>query len=352
MGDQVQHKFYILVPVYNAEKYIDACIRSVLDQTYDNFRLILVDDGTPDRSGEICDVYAAKDSRITVIHKANGGQTSARNAAISQMFQEMDADAYAVFLDSDDKLKPHALRTLNDTICAHQCDMVIYGMDRVYNGKVLYKFQSIKSFTGAITSKRELYRVVFLCSDFNALCRKAVHGQLLKKMMEGVHSRYYHIRLGEDLLQSIPLYEHCEKAVFIPESLYDYTFNPDSVSNNCGTSSDFLDSTVRSTVLAFLERQPEWTQTDMDAYLRYCRKLLTNSLLHIAKLKAGRQEKVKLFAQIKADAYYSKILRTAGNEDMPLYLFKNGKYGLLLLYLNTYNLAASGKRAVRKLLAR
>ena len=72
----------VIVPVYRIERYLGICIESILDQTYQNIELILVDDGSPDRCPEICDLYASKDSRITVIHKPNGGLISARNAGI------------------------------------------------------------------------------------------------------------------------------------------------------------------------------------------------------------------------------------------------------------------------------
>ena len=87
----------VIIPVYNVEKYLARCIDSVLRQTYHNFEIILVDDGTPDRSGEICDEYAAKDARISVIHKENGGLSSARNAGI-----EAAKGQWLQFVDSDD----------------------------------------------------------------------------------------------------------------------------------------------------------------------------------------------------------------------------------------------------------
>ena len=89
--------FSVIVPVYNVEKYLGQCIDSILSQTFEDFELILVDDGSRDGSGGICDSYAAKDSRVKVIHKENGGQSTARNAGV-----KMAAGEYAVFLDSDD----------------------------------------------------------------------------------------------------------------------------------------------------------------------------------------------------------------------------------------------------------
>lgn len=89
--------FSIIVPVYKAEKYINECVDSVLAQTFEDFELILADDGSPDRCPEICDEYAKKDSRIKVIHKENGGASSARNSGI-----EAACGEYVIFLDSDD----------------------------------------------------------------------------------------------------------------------------------------------------------------------------------------------------------------------------------------------------------
>lgn len=89
--------FSIIVPVYNVEKYLPQCVESILRQTYENFEVILVDDGAKDRSGEICDEFAAKDERVSVIHKQNGGASSARNAGIREA-----EGKYILFVDSDD----------------------------------------------------------------------------------------------------------------------------------------------------------------------------------------------------------------------------------------------------------
>ena len=89
--------FSIIVPVYNVEKYLPQCVDSILRQTYGSFEVILVDDGTKDRSGELCDQYAAQDERIKVIHKKNGGLSSARNAGIREA-----RGKYIIFMDSDD----------------------------------------------------------------------------------------------------------------------------------------------------------------------------------------------------------------------------------------------------------
>lgn len=109
----------IVVPVYKAEKYIDGCIRSILNQTYRDFRLILVDDGTPDNSGAICDRYASLDDRVMVIHKENGGQSSARNAGLNVVDTEL-----VTFVDSDDEIAATMYEKMIEFFDKHNLDIV------------------------------------------------------------------------------------------------------------------------------------------------------------------------------------------------------------------------------------
>lgn len=118
----------IIIPVYNVEKYISRCIESVLNQTYTNFELILVDDGSPDKSGEICEEYAKTDPRIKVIHKPNGGVSSARNAGLDAASGE-----YIAFVDSDDFIHPQYLDILTKAIHKSGSDMATLNITRVTN---------------------------------------------------------------------------------------------------------------------------------------------------------------------------------------------------------------------------
>ncbi len=117
---RVMSKVTVVVPIYKVENYIEKCIDSVLMQSEGDFQLILVDDGSPDRCPEICDAYAERDSRITVIHKENGGLSSARNAAYPMIQSE-----FTLFLDSDDYLEKDALAKLLDLQKQDDADVVI-----------------------------------------------------------------------------------------------------------------------------------------------------------------------------------------------------------------------------------
>lgn len=103
--------FSIIVPVYNVEQYLSECIDSILKQTYRDFELILVDDGSKDSSGRICDEYELKDKRIIVIHKENGGHTSARRTGL-----EIARGEYCSFVDSDDYVKDDFLKNYADIV--------------------------------------------------------------------------------------------------------------------------------------------------------------------------------------------------------------------------------------------
>lgn len=124
----------IIVPVYNAEKTLGRCVDSILNQEYRDFELLLMDDGSTDGSGKLCDAYAAKDPRVKVVHKANSGVSDTRNQGIAQA-----RGTYLQFADSDDWFTPEATKFLVQAITGHGCDMVIADFYRVVGERVSQK---------------------------------------------------------------------------------------------------------------------------------------------------------------------------------------------------------------------
>lgn len=124
----------IIVPIYNAEKYLNRCVDSILNQEYTDFELFLVNDGSKDSSGAICDAYAAADTRVRVIHKPNTGVSDTRNTAIRQA-----QGTYLQFLDSDDWITPDATKLLVRAATEHHCDLVISDFYRVVGERVSHK---------------------------------------------------------------------------------------------------------------------------------------------------------------------------------------------------------------------
>lgn len=125
-------EFSIIVPVYNTAAFLDDCIKSVVAQSCTDFELLLIDDGSTDKSGEICDTWAKVDDRIKVIHQANRGQSVARNAGINAA-----SGAYFLFLDSDDYwLSATVLQDLSDRIHLMQPDVIVYNLRKDFDGKI------------------------------------------------------------------------------------------------------------------------------------------------------------------------------------------------------------------------
>lgn len=118
--------FSVIVPVYNVEQYIDRCIQSILDQSYRNFELILVDDGSSDNSGTICDKYVVDDKRVKIIHQENKGLSAARNVGM-----ELAKGEYLYFVDSDDWIEKETLQVLADEIRLNKSDVIIFGYKEV-----------------------------------------------------------------------------------------------------------------------------------------------------------------------------------------------------------------------------
>lgn len=117
----------IIVPVYRVEAYLDRCVQSILNQTFSDFELILVDDGSPDRCGQMCDAYAQGDQRVRVLHKKNGGLSDARNAGIDAARGE-----YLGFVDSDDEIAPDMYESLLQNLVQGKADMAVCGLYDCY----------------------------------------------------------------------------------------------------------------------------------------------------------------------------------------------------------------------------
>ena len=315
--------FFILIPVYKVEKYIRTCIESVLNQTYQNFHVILVDDGSPDQSGPICDEYAQKDRRVHVIHQKNQGQLSARETALRFVKGTFDCENdYFLFLDSDDSYKENALAVIAQTIAQHNCDMVVFGVDRISDeGKLLKPLHSADKLE-AITDSRQLLKKVYCNWDYNPLWRKAIKCTCVPDVD---YTQWYAIRHGEDLLQSIDIYNCVAKTVFIPDRLYNYRQNPSSITHSVSAKNYDVNSAVRARVWDNFTRCSGMTEADRDAYLGFCRKLLKGEISMISTLEGTAEEIETILAKITEDSYY-RMLLSGSKRDVMLRLMQAGNY--------------------------
>ena len=322
-------RFSILIPVYNTERYLDACIASVLEQTLPAFELILVDDGSTDRSGSICDRYAEKYDNIQVYHKDNGGQLHTRLYAIDKATGD-----YCVFLDSDDTLRKNALEILDRKIKAYHCDCAIFRWERVYNGKVLHPAEPIEDV--CVEDKAELYRKCFFSTVYNSMCIKAVKRSLLQPTED--YTDYFDIRFGEDLLQSLEVLKKSQKVAFIGDVLYNYTANPNSVTLSQNYGNYQISIFVRKRVAELLQEEAVWSEDDFVQYRGYCARLFCDEIIRICALKINIQQKKTLLQKLRNHEYYQDFLkkgkyakRYLGWKIVLFYLFKKDWFAWLLL---------------------
>lgn len=302
-------KFSIMTPVYKVEQYLPECIESVLGQTYGNFEFILVDDGSPDHSGEICDEYAKKDSRIRVFHKPNGGLMHTRRYAL-----ERAQGDYYVFLDSDDYLSLDTLETLSRYISETGVDCVIYGFEWLRPEGTSHIKCSSYDCGRVITDKRELYNIVFNDEAYNSLCRKCAKASCFDGRD---HSRYYHIKRGEDLLQSLEILENAGSFLFIPETLYCYRVNPASITHSDSYEGYRANFEVRETVLEFLGKSGVFTEEDYDRLRNNDMDRVAVELKRICRYAPTREAKREAIASIRDSAYYKHFLEPGYRPGQP-----------------------------------
>lgn len=226
--------FSVIVPIYKVEKYLTRCIDSILAQTFTDFELILVDDGSPDNCPIICDRYASKDERIKVIHKENGGLVSARQAGI-----RVATGDYVFHVDGDDAVLPDALESAYDIIAKYAPDMVSFSYVRCIDAMEVEKVDDLAD--EGLYDKKAMEENLYskLLSDKNMknlfyfLWGKAIKRELATKFQLLVNTK---ISQGEDVSCTTPCYLEAETVYMSKKAIYLYTVRNDSLTTNFKTA--------------------------------------------------------------------------------------------------------------------
>lgn len=217
-------QFSVCIPVYNTSQYLETCLNSVLRQRGAEFEVILLDDGSTDSSGAICDRYAARYPNIRVIHKANEGLLATRRRG----FLEAKGD-WLICVDSDDYLLDNHLQTIADVIGEHDCDMVMFDYESVYpDGRVEIsgiEISGVQIWEGE--GKQEIYEKRLLKNKYNNMWSKAIKRSVLD--LDTDYSQYGVRNMCEDAIQSYELYTRAGKIVYVPRVLYAYRRNIASI---------------------------------------------------------------------------------------------------------------------------
>lgn len=213
-------KFSIIVPVFNGERYLEECFDSIAAQTFNDYELVVVDDGSTDRSGAIADTFAAKNENTRVVHGPNQGLLLARRRGLSESRGD-----YVVFLDADDMLVPNALLRISEAIGTASVDIVAFRLSRQKD----CPGQDDPSVLGAGLYSGECYDLVrdaVLHAHFNNLCGKALRRSCID--VDEPYRQFAGLMLGEDLLQLLPIIERSSSLVRIDDPLYYYRPNDSS----------------------------------------------------------------------------------------------------------------------------
>ena len=221
-------KISVIVPVYNVEQYLPKCIESILKQTFSNFELLLIDDGTPDHSGAICDRYAQTDNRVRVFHKENGGVSSARNLGLKEAKGE-----WVIFVDSDDWIEHKSFEILSSFFLENSLDFIQFGYKRIAskdNSEILYN----KTFS-IITNKEDY----FSSNSFShAICGNLMKHEIITKYNISFTDGIKYCEDQEFVLKYLLV---SKKFIVLPDILYNYYNHINSASAAITTFSSALD---------------------------------------------------------------------------------------------------------------
>lgn len=222
----------VIVPIYKVETFIRQCIRSLVNQTFKDFEIILVDDGSPDKCPEICDEYALKDMRIKVIHKPNGGLVSARKAGVAHSCGE-----YITFVDGDDWIADDYIEQINNII--QQCKPDVVAVTDFYSvkGEKKQRMRMGRQYMGIYTVEKlakDFYPYVFTYAsrfDFGttpSVWSKVIRRDLIEKYLPKTPEN---IRMGEDFAVSLPCMLDASNIYFTDLCGYYYRQNPASMTH-------------------------------------------------------------------------------------------------------------------------
>ncbi|NDW19004.1 glycosyltransferase [Dysgonomonas sp. 216] len=217
----------VIIPVYNTEKYLSRCLDSVIKQTYTKLEIILINDGSTDSSGDICDNYAQQDSRIKVVHKKNAGVSAARNSGL--MYANGD---YISFIDSDDRIEHNMYEILTSHLKDCQADIVRFN---AYRGKHIMNRIPFDGLYENQKLKTEILHTMIGADKFGGTFIQGVLWMHLFKrvVIEDNNIRFSpDLRQNEDRLFTITTISHSKSVLFVNDVLYHYELNGDSLTQS------------------------------------------------------------------------------------------------------------------------
>lgn len=324
----------VIVPVYKAEKYLEKCVDSILSQSFSDFELILVDDGSPDNCPAMCDEWAAKDSRIRVVHKENGGVSSARNTGLDRA-----AGAYVLFVDSDDYVHPDFIRRLYEnksdlTLCGFEC--------RNREGEALF---AVCVAEGSYAHREQIpYAGLYEKNTLYGPCCKLFRADILK-----THSIRFPagISWGEDGMFVADYLAHISSLRALPDVLYYYIRYDDAASLSTRVRPGIIGMVVQSREYCIrkMAQTAPWAQEQVKTV---CQEDIRQNCADFVKMllcsnTMSWKEKEALLAAFLNDPYVAQTARQPQR-----YYAKHGKVGDAMEQGDAPRIVSCYRRITRK----
>jgi glycosyltransferase involved in cell wall biosynthesis len=297
----------VIVPVYNVKEYLPQCLDSIINQTFRDIEILVIDDGSSDGSEKICDEYASKDPRLHVFHQANAGLSAARNLGIDHAVGK-----YLSFIDSDDYIDPEMLNIMHHNIQKEKADIAVCGMYRVKRKTV----QAISSKEYSVMSGREFFKMILIGEKINVTACDKLYA---KECFD--HLRYPVGKQTEDGYIAVDLFPKAERIVVDMTPLYYYRFREDSFTNAAYTSGD-LDM-IEAYERCLLIVKKEYPECIDAAEMRYLRGFfIVYDKMILAHMPEAKQYKKTLQQNT------SLILKNP-------YLYRTRKLGFLVMCISS-----------------
>lgn len=283
----MKDKVSVIIPVYNVEKYINRCIESVIKQTYTNLEILLIDDGSKDSSSTLCDFWEDKDNRIRVIHKTNGGLSSARNKGLDYATGE-----YICFVDSDDYISKKMIEIMHRAAIEEDVQVVTCGRIRVKKEEqiLLYTLPEQRKMSGKEAIKELLV---------GGCIEEAAWDKLYSRKIF-MNRRFPMGEINEDIVQTIDILGECEKIVHVGEPLYYYCENQGSITKSAYSKTKMVAVKHLEMIESYLKNNfPDLLEMFDSLQLRYCQDLLYLILDDKKTLKTYKQDYDIIYAKFK-----------------------------------------------------
>lgn len=320
----------VIIPIYKVEKYLGQCFESVRSQTYKNLEIILVDDGSPDKCGEMCEQYKKEDSRVKVVHKKNEGLGYARNSGM-----EIATGDYVMFVDSDDWLETDAVASMVEQAELHTADMIICGFKKYIDESHIINMNKVQK-TEIYIGFDEIFKKG-ICPIIGAEATKGKSDEremcvwtnlysmdiIRQNGISFVSEREF---LTEDFFFNIQYMLNAKKIVMLPRQFYFYRYNAISLSNEYRENKISLLQNMTETAIEFFDSHDLSRKIGFRLHRAYFKRL-RHCLMQVSAAKITSKEKNDKFAEALRNSITRKLVSDYPIKSVPL------KEGIMIWFI-------------------